>query len=457
MVGVIIALAITLAVGYMIVKKYKPQPVLIIGSFILIMCSLALGATEVVPTKSSTGFWGFDLYALIRLTLSSRIAALGITIMTVGGFVKYMNHIGASRALVHVAVNPLKRLKAPYVVLTCSYLIGQFLGLFINSASGLGMLLMVTMFPILIQLGISRLSAAAIIGTTLCIDWSPGNVGPTLAAGLSNLDLMTYWYTYQLPVCLIDICAVALLHFFVQQWFDRRQPQEQATDEEFVVLNDGQEDSTPKFYWILPMLPLTLLLLFSSIGFKTIKLGIIEAMLISLTVAMICELFRNRNLQECFKDVQVFFDGMGMQFAGVVTLVVSGEMFAKGLQSIGAIKTIITAADSAGFTGTMMMVVMVVIIGASTVVMGSGNASFLTFANLVPDISAKLAIYPPLLLVPMELTSSIARSVSPITAVIVVVSGIAKVSPVDLVKRTAIPMAGAFVVNILAMMLLFYH
>lgn len=107
--------------------------------------------------------------------------------------------------------------------------------------------------------------------------------------------------------------------------------------------------------------------------------------------------------------------------------------------------------------GVMMLFVMVSIIGVSTMIMGSGNASFLTFANLVPDISAKLAIYPPLLLVPMELTSSIARSVSPITAVIVIVSGIAQVSPIDLVKRTAIPMLGVFFVNILATVLLFYR
>ena len=455
MLGVIIAIIVTLIVGYMIVKKYKPQPVLIIGAFILFTASLLLGANEIVPAKNGTGFWGFDLYSMLRMTLSSRVSALGITIMTVGGFVRYMNHIGASKALVHIAVNPLRKLKAPYLVLTGSYLVGQFLGLFINSASGLGMLLMVTMFPILVRLGVTPLSAAAVIGTTLCIDWSPGNVGVSLAAGLSHLDLMTYWYTYELPVCLINISAVAILHFIVQQWFDKKE-KDVAFEQNLEVKEEIYEENIPCYYWILPVLPLTLLLTFSSIGVKKVKLGIIEAMFIALTISMICELFRNRSLQKCFKDVQVFFDGMGAQFAGVVTLVVSGEMFAKGLQKIGAVNKIIMAADHAGFTGVMMLVVMVLIIGVSTMVMGSGNASFLTFANLVPDISAKLAIYPPLLLVPMELSSSIARSVSPITAVIVIVAGIAQVSPIDLVKRTAIPMLGAFIVNVLATVFLFY-
>ena len=54
------------------------------------------------------------------------------------------------------------------------------------------------------------------------------------------------------------------------------------------------------------------------------------------------------------------------------------------------------------------------------------------------------------MLLPMQFASSIARSVSPITAVIVAVSGVANVSPFEVVKRTAIPMAGAMLANIIA-------
>lgn len=53
-----------------------------------------------------------------------------------------------------------------------------------------------------------------------------------------------------------------------------------------------------------------------------------------------------------------------------------------------------------------------------------------------------------LMLLPMHFAASIARNCSPITAVIVVSSGMGNVSPFDLVKRTAIPMAGAMLVNV---------
>ena len=40
-------------------------------------------------------------------------------------------------------------------------------------------------------------------------------------------------------------------------------------------------------------------------------------------------------------DIQTFFDGLGMQMANVITLVVAGQTFAKGLVSMGAITTLI--------------------------------------------------------------------------------------------------------------------
>jgi len=97
-----------------------------------------------------------------------------------------------------------------------------------------------------------------------------------------------------------------------------------------------------------------------------------------------------------------------------------------------------------------MIVLMTAIISISAVVMGSGNAPFFAFAALAPTVAAKMSIPPVLMLLPMQLAAGIARSVSPITAVIVAVSGIAQVSPVEVVKRTAIPMAGALIVMVIA-------
>ena len=97
---------------------------------------------------------------------------------------------------------------------------------------------------------------------------------------------------------------------------------------------------------------------------------------------------------------------------------------------------------------------MTAIIAIAAVIMGSGNAPFFAFAALVPTVASQMSLNAVQMLLPMQFAASIARSASPITAVIVAVSGIAKVSPFDVVKRTAIPMAGAMIVNVTAAFLL---
>ena len=60
------------------------------------------------------------------------------------------------------------------------------------------------------------------------------------------------------------------------------------------------------------------------------------------------------------------------------------------------------------------------------------------------------------MLLPMHFARSIMRNCSPITAVIVVSSGMAGISSFDPVKRTVIPMAGAMIVTI-GMTFFFYY
>lgn len=454
--GVVISIFITVLVGYLITKKYKPQPVLFLAGMILMGCAVFLGVGTILPAKESTGLVFFDMFEFIKKTLSSRAAGLGLNIMAVGGFARYMDQIGASKVLVHLAIKPLERFRAPYLVLAASWVVGMLLGLFINSASGLAMLLMVTMFPVLIRLGVSRLSACAAISTTLCMDWSPGDTGSILSATTAGLDITTYWTQYQVPVALCVMAVVAVLHYFVQKWFDKRDGHLTSSEQTNIAAATSNEELPPKIYAILPTIPLFLILAFSDLWIKWIKMDIIKAMFISLFIAMVFEYIRHRNGKKVFEDIQSFFDGLGLQMANVVTLIVAGETFAKGLTTIGTIDTIINSAQAAGFSGAIMIIVMVSIIAVSSIVMGSGNAPFFAFAALTPTVATKMGLAPVLMLMPMHFAASIARSVSPITAVIVVTASLGGISPFDLVKRTAIPMAGAMIVMVASSFILFH-
>lgn len=456
--GIVISLIVTFWAGYLIVKKFKPQPVLFVAGLVLMFVAVTFGLGTIVPAKDSTGLMLFDAFDFIKKTFSSRAGGLGLNIMAVGGFARYMDHIGASKALVKLTIRPLLALHSPYVVMAGTWILGMCLGLAINSASGLAMLLMVTAFPILISLGVSRLSAVAAIATTLCLDWSPSDTGTILAATTAGVDPVLYWVKYQVPIALVVIPVVAVLHFFTQKWMDKRDGHVVQVSELVEAKGkDGEVEKLPPLYYaVLPLIPLALILSFSDLWISWIKMDIIKAMFIGLAIGMLVEFIRLRDGRKVFADIQVYFDGLGMQMANVITLIVAGETFAKGLMSIGTIDTIIHSAQTSGFGAAGMILVMITIIAVCSVVMGSGNAPFFAFAALTPAVAAKMSIAPVVMLLPMHLAASAARAMSPITAVIVVSSSMGGVSPFDVVKRTAIPMAGALITLVTANFVFFY-
>lgn len=454
MLGLSIAIIITFITGYLIVNKYKAQSVLMIAGLLLMLCSLFIGDKPILTGKAATGFSGFDLFKYITTLFQSRTANLGMIIMSVAGFTRYMDKIGASKALVKLCIKPLQLFKAPYVVLGLGYIVGQILNIFIPSASGLGLLLMVTMFPILTSLGVSREAATAMIATASCLDLGPGSGNATLAAKNAGLDVAIYFAAYQIPIAVCVMAVVAVSHALVQKYFDGKAGHK-AEQTDFI-----DEDDTAgifsKIYAFLPVLPLILILTFSKLLVSHIKMDVITAMILSIFVSMFFELLRTKDLKEVLKSIQVFFDGMGTQFATVVTLIVAGEVFAKGLTSIGAIDTIIKYAQTSGFGGYGMTIVMTLVIVISSIVMGSGNAPFFAFAALAPSVAEKVGIASVLMLLPMQFAAGIARNVSPITAVVVAVAGIAQISPVEIVKRSAIPMFLALITTV-ATTFIFLH
>lgn len=452
MFSVITALIVTIITGYFIMKKYKPQAVLLTaGIFLMILASL-FHTGEILAADKSTGFWLFDIFEYIKGIFAADAAGTGLIIMAVGGFAIYMEHIGASAAMVGICIKPLKKLNAPYLVLALSYVVGQFLNIFIPSAAGLSVLLMATLYPVLVELGVSRLSAAALIGTAACLDLGPASGASNMAAQTAGLEPMTYFVQYQLPVAVVVVVVIAVLHYVVQKYYDMKSGLHL---EEYK--HKGKDDKdVPKIYAILPLLPLIFLFLFSELVISAISMHVITAMLLGVTIAIIFELIFNKgNTKKVLASIQIFFNGMGEQFATIVTLIVAGEIFAKGLQSIGAIDIIIESCKSTGFGPIPMTIVMVGIITVCSIVMGSGNAPFYAFAALAPTVATAFGIPTVLMVMPMQLASGIARSISPITSVIVAVSNGADLFPIDVVKRTAIPMIGGLIALLLANFMMF--
>lgn len=447
----VLAILVIIAVGYFIVKKYQAQGVLLIGGAILLLGGILLNDSPVMA-KSATGSLYLDIFSQLSKNFIKTSGSLGLAIMIVSAFAKYMDHIGASTALVKLSIKPLQKLNSPYIVLALSYVIGQILNVFIPSASGLGVLLMVTVYPIVVSLGVSSLAATAVIGTSACLDLGPASGNAVLASKTAEMDAALYFANYQIPVAIATVIVITILHYFVNKKMDSKlEVAESKAD-----LESKEEDKqVPKFYAFLPIIPLLIILMFSPLTGSSIKIGVVEAMFMSITLSMIIEGVRRRAFKSTLAELKIIFTAMGSQFANVITLIVAGEFFALGLTKIGVISALIDSTKSAGLGAQPMILVMTAIIVVSSILMGSGNAPFFAFAALAPAVAASVDLNPIVMLMPMQLSAGIARSVSPITAVIVAVAGISGVSPFEVVKRTAIPMLGGLIAVVITNMVLF--
>jgi len=449
---ILAALVVTVLVAYFVLKKYKPQAVLLAGGMVLMLLASVFHTGTILEESAQTGFWLFDIFEYIKTVFAADAANLGLIIMSAGAYAIFMDKIGASTAMVNLCIKPLKKLNAPYLVLALSYIMGQLLNIFIPSAAGLGVLMMATVYPILVNLGVSPLSATAVIGTAACLDLGPASGQANMAATTAGIEPMEYFVSYQVPIAVVIMTVISVLHFIVQKSFDKKM---NFTPSSVQVENDQHAD-VPKIYAILPVIPLVLMFVFSKLVISSIKMNVITAMLIGVTITIIFELFRHKGqAKEVLKSIQIFFDAMGSRFAQILTLIVAGEVFAKGLTAIGAIDVIIEACQNTGFGAVPMTIIMVAIISVSAIIMGSGNAPFYAFAALAPTVAAAFGMPSVLMVMPMQLAAGIARSVSPITSCIVAVSEQANLSSTDVVKRTAIPMAGAMIAMVVSTFLLF--
>ncbi|MCW3788165.1 C4-dicarboxylate transporter DcuC [Plebeiibacterium sediminum] len=439
-IGSVISILIVVVVAKLLIKKYNPQSVLIISGLLMMAIALILGM-DMSTMKEPTGWHFFDLFNQIKVSLSNKGAKVGLMIMTIGGYVAYMKKIGASEALVYASMKPLSIFrKYPYLAASIVIPIGQVLFMCIPSATGLGLLLVASIFPVLVNLGISKTSAVSVITACTVFDMGPASANTARASELIGKTNVQYFMEDQLPLTIPMTMVLMISYYFVNRYFDKKENHKPTQLE----IDAFKKINTPKIYSILPMLPLIMLIIFSPFFnlFPTpIHLDTTTAMIISLFVSMVFEIIRKRNLKEVFDSIKTFWEGMGKVFASVITLIISAEIFSLGLINLGFVDGLIAGSQSLGFSPVGIGIVMSVLIFMASILMGSGNASFFSFGPLVPEIAAKMGIEGARIILPMQLSSSLGRAISPIAGVIIATSEIAGIKPYALAKRNLIPLS----------------
>lgn len=452
MAAIIAVLIVIILAAKLILKGYKTEAILFIAGLALMSCTGIFGWGDVLPANvTSTNLSTFDPFKFISYMLGYRAGGLGLTIMVLMGFAELMTRIKADAVIVRLAVKPLSCVKNKNILLFFGYIIGASLQLAIPSATALAVLLMVTLYPILTGLGISRASSAGVIASTLGLTLTPLGVDAIKASESVGMGLMDY-LSYQAPTSGIAIVAVGIAHVVWQSYQDKKEGY--VTGADVITNSDDDGYKAPGVYAILPMLPIIAAIVFSKLVISSIHLDVVTIVLISVFISLAFEGVRSRSLKESLDCFGSFMKGCGNAMTSVVFLLVAAGVFAYGIQSTGAISNLISSAQGAGMPALALTFVFAVVVGLSALVMGSGNAAFLSFVDIVPAVAHSMGANPVAMMLPMQQASALARAASPVAACVIVSAGGSKLTTFEVIKRTSVPMLVGFFVHFVAVMIM---
>ena len=133
-----------------------------------------------------------------------------------------------------------------------------------------------------------------------------------------------------------------------------------------------------------------------------------------------------------------FFDGMGSGYGRILGLIIAAGVFAAGLKSCGLISLFIDYLKNSSDVAKLGASFGPYLLGIIT---GSGNAAAFAFNEAVTPHAAEFGMKIDGLGYLAMIAAGLGRMSSPLAGGLILLSGIAGVSPIEVVTRTAIAAA----------------
>lgn len=408
----------------LIVKKYEARLVLFLAG--LLMCLIG-------------GLPGDIMKAFTKAMVNNSLVP---TICTVMGFSYVMRLTTCDQHLVQSISGILKRGRA--ILVPISFFLTWWISLAIPSASGCSAAVGSILIPTLIAAGVHPAMAAA---TVLAGTWgsaiSPGNAHNPFVADLAGTDMMTVIIN-ETPASVIAsiACVVVMTAYAVLR-------KEGATEERrLAYLKEIGEEGVKEASFhvrpllaIVPLVPLFLLILGSK------QVGLLPEISVPLSMLIGVALGFLVTLQDAQEICRKFFEGMGNAYADVIGLIVCASVFTTGMTAIGLTGALTelmegsqAAAAAAGTFGPFFI----------AVISGSGDAAAFAFNGAITPFAEQFGLSIMDLGSLAQIAGAMGRSMSPIAGAAIICAGLAKVNPIEVSKRNALPcLASAIVLMLL--------
>ena len=401
-----VAIAIVIATVYALIKRYETRLVLLTSGFVMAFISL----------QPMVAFKQFDK--------SMTNGSLIIAICSALGFAAVISLTKCDIHLVSLLMKPLKKLGL--FLLPACMIVTSVISTAIPSMAGLSAAVGPTMIPIMIRAGFRPAMAAAAVGGCMMPAYlNPGVSHNPFISKLASMDIMEFIGAHAsttVTLGLISIICITITCFVLGDFSKAAANTQQAIEK---ASNEVEHPNI--LFAIAPIVPVVLLVV-ASIWFKELKMSVATAMLIGTFYALAVT---RSNPEEVTKK---FFAGMGNGYAKILGIIIAAGVFAAGLRAAGVIEVFVNylthaneVAKLGGSIGPFALAVLT----------GSGDAAAFAFNEAVTPHAAKFGMQIDNLGYLAMMAAGIGRQASPLAGGIILLSGIAAVSPVEVVKRTA--------------------
>ena len=190
---------------------------------------------------------------------------------------------------------------------------------------------------------------------------------------------------------------------------------------------EHQDEKVNVLCALAPLVPVALLLGFS-FYIPSVKISVATAMLIGMMYAMLV------TRADPQKTISKFFDGMGKGYGSILGIIIAAGVFASGLRATGVIDLFVNYLTHANEVAKIGGSVGPYVFGVLT---GSGDAAAFAFNEAVTPHAAEFGMKIDGLGYLAMIAAGLGRMSSPLAGGLILLSGIAGVSPIEVVKRAA--------------------
>ncbi len=414
------ALIVVIGTVWALIKRYETRLVLLTSGLLMTLLSLDPYAAFQQFDKSMTN------------------GSLIIVICSSMGFAAVMTLTKCDLHLVSLLTKPLNKLGI--LLLPCTMVVTGVCSIAISSLAGLCAAIGPTMVALMIRAGFRpAVAAATVVASTLPSFISPGSSHNGFVAKLADVPVMDF-ITYTAPrTAIISVVCIVLMVLVCFLYGDFKKEGFHENNEGALVKQAEASElpENPKVLWAFaPLLPVVILFVVS-LTWPELKMSVATAMLIG----MLYTLAVTRS--DPADVMKKFFDGMGRGYGNILGLIIAAGVFAAGLRTCGVIDLFVEYLKGSSEIAKIGAAVGPLVLGIMT---GSGDAAAFAFNEAVTVHAPEFGLTIPDLGYLAIVSATLGRVTSPIAAGMIVIAGIANVSPLDVVKRTAIANIGTLIV-----------